>query len=179
MRFWVLAFAVVLAKPLLAEASTCSKALGSQQSSTPKKILFMCVANSARSQLAESVAQEVLGDKAIVQSAGSQPKTVNPFAIQALNEVNISTEGKYSKSIDQLDSKFIEGLDYIITLCADEVCPFLPSKTAKKLHWPLPDPAAVNGTDAEKLESFRNTREELRRRIIQFGQNSGLLEPGD
>lgn len=140
----------------------------------PMKILFMCVANSARSQLAEGLARDLFGDQVIVQSAGSAPKFVNPLAVQALAEVGIEAEGMYSKSIDQLDPNFLEGLQYVITLCAEEVCPILPSKTAKKLHWPLLDPAAAMGTDAQRLESFRSTREALKARILEFGRSIGI-----
>ena len=131
------------------------------------KILFMCVANSARSQLAEGIAKQVFGERAAIASAGSQPTKVNPFAARALNEVGAQVSSLYSKSVDELPREFIDGLDYVITLCAEEVCPVLLSK-AKKLHWPLPDPAGHPGNDDEQMTRFRQTRDEIKRRIEEF-----------
>ena len=104
------------------------------------KILFLCVANSARSQLAEGIARHLFEARAEIQSAGSQPSKVNPFAARALKEVGIDISKHYSESVDDLTPGFLAHLDYVITLCSEEVCPILVSK-AKKLHWPLPDPA--------------------------------------
>ena len=131
------------------------------------KILFMCVANSARSQLAEGLAKQILGTRAEIQSAGSQPSQVNPFAIQALNEIGIDTRHHSSKSVDDLLPEFIANLDCVITLCAEEVCPVILSN-AKKLHWPLPDPAGKGGSDEVQLNRFRATRDELKRRLEAF-----------
>ena len=128
-------------------------------------ILFMCVANSARSQMAEGLAKKVFGDKAWIESAGSEPKSVNPFAVKAMQEIGIDLSRHYSKSIDQLSPKFIVGLKYIITLCAEEVCPTMAAQNAKKIHWPLPDPAMASGSDEERLASFRTVRDELAKRI--------------
>jgi arsenate reductase len=131
-------------------------------------ILFLCVANSARSQLAEGLAKKIFGPGAKIESAGSVPSgKVNPFAISALKELEIDISKNYSKSIDDLNPGFIVGLNYVITLCAEEVCPMMVSK-AKKLHWGLPDPAAVKGSEIEVLQAFRNTRDEIQRRLIVF-----------
>ena len=138
------------------------------------KILFMCVANSARSQLAEGIARHLFGDKVEVKSAGSQPSKVNPFAIQAMSEAGIDISKQYSKSVDDLSSGFFATLDYVITLCAEEVCPVLVSK-AKKLHWPLPDPAGKGGTDEEQSERFRTTRDEIKKRLEAFGYEMKLI----
>src|SRR3989338_8876191 len=103
------------------------------------KILFMCVANSARSQLAEGLARKVFPE-AEIESAGSHPGKLNPYAVAVMKEIGLDISKHYSKSIDDLSPKFIVGLDYVITLCAEEVCPTMVSK-AKKLHWPHPAPA--------------------------------------
>ncbi len=96
------------------------------------KILFLCVANSARSQMAEGLAKNIFGDKAEIQSAGSQPSgKVNPIAIEALKEIGIDISKNYSKFYDELPAKFFADLDYVITLCADEVCPVLSSQKQK------------------------------------------------
>ena len=101
----------------------------------------MCVANSARSQMAEGIAKSILGSSHNIQSAGSEPSgTVHSNAILALSEIGIDATSHYSKSIDQLDSNYIDNLDYVITLCAEEVCPVLNSE-AIKLHWFNEDPA--------------------------------------
>lgn len=135
-------------------------------------ILFMCVANSARSQMAEGIAKRLL-DKVNVESAGSMPSKVNTFAVQAMEEIGIDITDHYSKSYDELTPGFIVGLEYVITLCAEEVCPRMVSR-AKKLHWALPDPANRGGTDEEQLARFRDTRNELVGRIKQFAKEANL-----
>jgi arsenate reductase len=124
------------------------------------RILFLCVANSARSQMAEGLARELLGSDAVVMSAGSAPTRINPLAIQALREIDIDISHQVSKGIDAIDAS---GVDLVITLCADEVCPVFLGR-ARRLHWPLPDPAAVPGDDA--IATFRRVRDELRKRIL-------------
>ena len=124
-------------------------------------ILFLCVANSARSQMAEGLARKILGDRAQVQSAGSSPSKVNPFAIQAMNEIGIDLSSHSSKSADDIAP---ESVDMVITLCAEEVCPtFLGQAT--KHHWPFPDPAGGNGSDEEILASFRQVRDAIQEKI--------------
>lgn len=140
-----------------------------------KKILFMCVANSARSQLAEGLARQILGEKAEILSAGSKPTKVNPLAIEALRRAGIDISTHHSKTVDDLPLPFLAGVDYVITLCAEEVCPTLPSRTAQKLHWPLLDPAVRPGTPEEQLALFERTRDEIRSRLETFGRENGLL----
>src|SRR5688500_1916799 len=114
------------------------------------KILFMCLANSARSQLAEGLARHLFDKKVWIESAGSTSTRVNPIAIQAMKEIGIDITEHYSKTPELLAREFLANLDYVITLCAEEVCPIFLSR-AKKLHWPHPDPGA-------SLQSFRETR---------------------
>jgi arsenate reductase len=126
-------------------------------------ILFLCVANSARSQMAEGLARAHFGDRVRVQSAGSDPSRVNPFAIRAMAEIGIDLTTHTSKSVQTIDPASI---DLVVTLCSEEVCPvFLGS--ARRLHWPLPDPDRKHESlsDEERLEHFRIAREQLRRRI--------------
>lgn len=128
-------------------------------------ILFLCVANSARSQMAEGIARHVFGAAADVRSAGSEPSgTVNPLAVAALEEKGIDISEHYSKAIDALDKAFLDRLDYAVTLCAEEVCPVLASR-AKKLHWPNPDPAAMAGGEAEKVAAFRTARDAIEAKV--------------
>lgn len=140
-------------------------------------VLFMCVANSARSQMAEGLAKKIWGPSVNVQSAGSQPSKVNPFAIQAMQDAGIDITAQHSKSFDDLAPAFIVKLDYVITLCAEEVCPTMVSK-AKKLHWPLPDPAGKGGTDEENLQRFREARDAIAAKIRAFAEETGIHPKG-
>jgi arsenate reductase len=127
----------------------------------PRHILFLCVANSARSQMAEGIARSFAPAGVKVSSAGSQPSRVNPLAIQALDEIGIDIRGQHSRGVDTISP---EGIEAVITLCAEEVCPVLLGK-AMRVHWGLPDPAGIQGTEAERLQRFRDVRDELRRRL--------------
>ncbi len=132
------------------------------------KILFMCVANSARSQLAEGLARKLFPG-AEVMSAGSHPGKLNPMAVEAMKESGVDISRHYSKSVDDLPPKFIVGLNYVITLCAEEVCPTMVAPKAQKLHWPFPDPATKeNITPAESLRRFREARDAIENKLIEF-----------
>lgn len=131
------------------------------------KILFMCVANSARSQMAEGLARVLWGPSYEIRSAGSHPAQVNPLAVEALDEIGIDISRHASKSVDDLPPEFIAGLDYVITLCAEEVCPRVLS-SAKRVHWPLPDPARAEGTPEARLQRFREVRDALRAQIATW-----------
>ena len=126
----------------------------------PRKILFLCVQNSARSIMAEAIARHFAPPDVTVLSAGSNPAFVRPQAVQVLQEAGISTEGLHSKSVDQIDPA---GVDAVITLCAEEVCPVFLGK-AHRLHWGLSDPARVE-PEAAKLDAFRAVRDELLKRL--------------
>lgn len=129
-----------------------------------KRILFLCVANSARSQMAEGLGRALLGPEVEVLSAGSKPSHVNPYAIDVMSEIGIDISGHRSKSVDEIA---VASVDAVITLCADEVCPVLPGKV-QRLHWPIPDPAsgAPDLTPAELLGRFRIARDEIKSRIM-------------
>ncbi|HEU4730905.1 MAG TPA: GNAT family N-acetyltransferase [Kofleriaceae bacterium] len=126
-------------------------------------LLFLCVANSARSQMAEGLARTLFGGLVRVQSAGSQPSRVNPNAIAAMREAGIDIEGQRSKSVDEIDPASV---DAVITLCAEEVCPVWPGRFAR-MHWPLPDPASADpAMPADRvLARFREVRDEIRFRL--------------
>ncbi|HEX5855625.1 MAG TPA: arsenate reductase ArsC [Thermoanaerobaculia bacterium] len=124
-------------------------------------ILFLCVANSARSQMAEGLARARFGDSVRVQSAGSDAAGVNALAVKALAELGIDISGQTSKKADTIDPATV---DTVVTLCAEEVCPVFLAK-ARQIHWPLRDPTAGGGTEEEKLARFREVRDELARRI--------------
>ena len=134
----------------------------------PGHVLFLCVANSARSQMAEGLARALAreagawkeGPGVEISSAGSEPTSVRPEAVAALNELDIDTSDHRSSGMDEVERP----VDAVITLCAEEVCPAWLGD-ARRLHWGLPDPAAVEGTGEERLEAFRRVRDELRRRL--------------
>ena len=138
-----------------------------------KSILFLCVANSARSQLAEGLARNLYGQKASVESAGSEPSgKVQPWAIKTLEESGIDISRHHSKAVDALPPSFLASLDFVITLCAEEVCPAIVTK-GKRLHWPIPDPAGVS--EAEKPAALRKARDEIKKRLLAFGEEQKLL----
>lgn len=124
-----------------------------------ESIVFLCVANSARSQMAEGLARAIFGDTVRVQSAGSEPTTVNPVAVAVMSEIGIDLGTHASKSVDTISP---EEVDLVVTLCSDEVCPLLLSD-APRLHWPLPDPAAA--PQGEQLDAFRRARDQIAGRV--------------
>jgi arsenate reductase len=124
------------------------------------KVLFLCTHNSARSQMAEGLVRHLAGDRFEVMSAGTEATHVRPLAVRAMDEVGIDISGQESKTLDRYLG---EPFDYVITVCeeANEACPFFPG-AAERLHWSLPDPAAAQGTEEERLEVFRSVRDLLR-----------------
>jgi arsenite transporter len=135
-------------------------------------LLFLCVANSARSQMAEGLARRILGDRVRVQSAGSEPSQVSPHATLVMREIGIDLGAQRSKSVQTIDPRTVST---VITLCAEEVCPvFLGA--ARRLHWPIPDPASPDTSipREQMLARFRAARDELRDRIERFARE----EPG-
>jgi arsenate reductase len=131
-------------------------------------ILFLCVANSARSQMAEGLAKSMLGTEHNIQSAGSIPSgEVHPNAVKAMDDIGIDIRDQYSKSTDDLDKDFLDNLDYAITLCAEEVCPILNSD-AQKLHWLNADPVNNSFSELQLKNSFQITRENIFKLIKKF-----------
>jgi arsenate reductase (thioredoxin) len=137
-----------------------------------KGILFLCVANSARSQLAEGLARWILGDGVLVQSAGSEPTRVNPYAIEVMRELGLDIGTQRSKSVETIDPATV---DMVITLCAEEVCPAFLGR-AQRLCWPIPDPASQDPslTREELLSRFRTARDAIRQRLEQL---AGRAQP--
>ena len=125
----------------------------------PAQLLFLCVANSARSQMAEGLARRMFGERAVVASAGSKPSRVNPYATEVMKEVGIDLGTHRSKSVDDVDPA---NVDTVITLCAEEVCPVFLGK-AKRIHWPIPDPASDDPSldRDEMLARFRTARDTI------------------
>ena len=128
--------------------------------------------------MAEGLARQIFGERADVSSAGSNPAPVNPHAVEAMAEIGIDITGQFSKSVDTID---LSGLDLVVTLCAEEVCPILPGRV-RRLHWPILDPA-TQAKGAPKAR-FRTTRDVIRENIRalaatpeDFGRTSNADSP--
>lgn len=137
-----------------------------------KGILFLCVANSARSQMAEGLARMLFGDRIPVQSAGSEPSHVNPYAIEVMRELGVDLGNHHSKSVATIDPATV---GMVITLCAEEVCPVFLGQV-KRLHWPIADPASRDPrlSREEMLTRFRGARDEIRELLERFEREGGL-----
>lgn len=130
------------------------------RSLAPKHILFLCVANSARSQMAEGIARSMASEGVRISSAGSEPTAPHRQAIKALSELGLDISGHTSS-----DAISVEGtVDAVITLCAEEVCPVW-LEPAWRLHWGLPDPAHSGDIPDQEVTAFRAVRDELIRRL--------------
>jgi arsenate reductase (thioredoxin) len=137
------------------------------------KVLFLCTGNSARSQMAEGLLRHYAGDTYEVYSAGLEAKGVNPFAVRAMAEIGIDIRGQYSKTTEEYMGKV--QFRYVITVCgdADKSCPrALWEQWGEKLHWPFDDPAALEGTDEEKIAKFREVRDSLDAKIKSWLRES-------
>ncbi len=131
-----------------------------------KRVLFICTANSARSQMAEGFLNHLGQEHWRAESAGLFSSFVHPLAIRVMEETGIDISKQRSKSLDQF---FGQEFDYLITLCdhAAQSCPVFPGH-GKRLHWSLEDPAGAMGTMEERLNVFRRIRDEIRVRIEEF-----------
>lgn len=127
------------------------------------KVLFLCVENSARSQMAEGLARALFGADVRVMSAGSTPNRLNPLAVEVMAEIDIDISRQVSKSVDEIDTS---DLDLVVTLCAEEVCPVLPGHV-RRLHWPIDNPASNDPalTDEDLRSRFRTARDRIRARL--------------
>lgn len=134
------------------------------------RILFLCVANSARSQMAEGLARAMLPASVEVVSAGSVPSYLNPLAVEAMAEAGIDISNHRSKPVEDVSP---ETADLIVTLCADEVCPVVPVRV-QRLHWPIADPA-----EAGDIAAFRTARDQIKARLAVLARLIDLPEgPG-
>jgi arsenate reductase len=133
---------------------------------TRPRVLFLCTHNSARSQMAEGFLRALAGDRFEVASAGTEPTRVHPLAKRAMHEVGIDVSGHTSKTIDALLG---QPWDYVITVCdsASERCPVFPERTTR-LHWSFDDPSLATGTEQDRLETFRQVRDQIIVRIREW-----------
>lgn len=134
-----------------------------------EKVLFICVHNSARSQMAEALFNLICGDEFEAQSAGLTPGTLNPLAVEVMREIGIDISGKKTRSaFDVLKSG--QTFAYVITVCDEtsaEQCPVFPGVT-KRLHWGFPDPSTFEGTWDERLEKTRTVRDKIKAHIKEW-----------
>jgi arsenate reductase len=133
------------------------------------KILFICVHNSARSQMAEAFVNQLCGHEFEARSAGLQPGKLNPIVIEALQELGIDISGKPTQSVDDV-IRSGQPFSHIVTVCSEaeaEGCPYFPG-AAQRLHWPFPDPSKLTGSHDEKLAGVRKIRDEIRRQVEAF-----------
>ncbi len=135
-----------------------------------KRVLILCTGNSARSQMAEGLLRHDAGRRFEAESAGTKPSPVRPEAIAAMRELGIDISGQRSKSIEEFDGQHF---DYVITVCdsARESCPVFFG-SADRLHHNFDDPAALNGSEEERLALFRRVRDQLRAYLADFARKS-------
>ena len=137
-------------------------------------ILFLCVGNSGRSQIAEGLARDMLPNSFDIRSAGSSPaKKIHKDAISVMADLGIDITNYKPKSIDSLDKEFVDNLDYVITLCAEEICPIMPT-TTKAFHWPNEDPDNDGFNDLQSKNAFIKTRENIFNLLKKFIITEGI-----
>ncbi|MCK9286122.1 MAG: arsenate reductase ArsC [Sphaerochaetaceae bacterium] len=133
------------------------------------KIMFICIHNSARSQMCEAFVRHYAGDRFEVHSSGIEAGKLNPLVVQAMIEIGISMKDQYAKPVQEYIDRS-EHFDYVITVCDEsnaERCPLFPGKH-ERIHWSFADPSAIPGTDEEKLIGIRVIREEIHQKVQQW-----------
>ena len=134
-----------------------------------QRVLFVCVHNSARSQMAEAFLKQLAGDRFEVESAGIEPGALNPIVVDAMKEIGIDISGNQTKDVFDF-LKLGKAFGYVITVCDEasgERCPIFPG-ISKRMHWSFEDPSSFTGTYGEKLRRVREVRNVIRLRIKQF-----------
>ena len=133
-----------------------------------ENVLFLCTGNSARSQMAEAFLRQYAGERFNVFSAGLEPKGINPFTVAVMQEKGLDMTGQYAKGVDEYLGKKL--FQVVITVCdhADANCPTVWMGASQRLHWSFEDPAAVVGSDDEKLAKFREVRDQIEARVREW-----------
>jgi len=134
-----------------------------------QNVLFVCIHNSARSQMAETFLNDLCGDAFHAQSAGIEPGRLNPVVVEAMREAGFDLAGNRTKSVAEMIASG-QKFDYVITVCDEtsaERCPVFPGGT-KRLHWGFPDPSAFGGSAEEKLARTRVVRQAIREKIERW-----------
>jgi arsenate reductase len=136
-----------------------------------QRVLFVCIHNSARSQMAEAWVNHLLGDRFEAMSAGLEPGTLNPYAVRVMAEEGIDIDGAPTKSVFDI-YKAGKLYHYVVTVCdqeAAERCPIFPGVT-QRLHWSFPDPSQAAGSDEEKMQQVRAVRDQIRVQIEEWAE---------
>lgn len=133
-----------------------------------KRVLFLCTCNSARSQMAEAFLRKYGGEEFEPHSAGLEPKGLNPLTVRVMSEVGVDVSNQTSKGVDVYLGKVL--FQYLITVCddADKNCPTVWPGISNRMHWSFQDPAAVEGTEEEKLAKFREVRDLIEKKIKEW-----------
>jgi arsenate reductase (thioredoxin) len=140
------------------------------------RVLILCTHNSARSQMAEGLLRTLSGGAVEVASAGTEARGVHPLAIAAMAEAGIDISQAQSKTLDRF---LQQPWDYVITVCdqANESCPLFPG-VAHRLHWSFPDPSLAPGTEAQRLDAFRQVRDAIAWRLKAWWLDAAPVTPG-
>ncbi|MBP7529630.1 MAG: arsenate reductase ArsC [Syntrophorhabdaceae bacterium] len=141
------------------------------------KVLFVCVHNSARSQMAEAFLNALAGDRYQAESAGMEPGALNSLAVEVMKEAGIDISHNKTKSVFE---KYKNGelFSYVITVCDEasaEMCPIFPGILAQTIHWSFEDPASFTGTPEEKLEKARRLRDAIKEKVLKFVEETGKV----
>lgn len=134
-----------------------------------KRVLFICIHNSARSQMAEAFLKSFAGDRFIAESAGLEPGSLNPLVVKAMLEEDIDISQNTTNAVMDFYKQGRE-YDYVIAVCDKEAadrCPLFPGN-AEKLHWPFDDPSSLKGTDEEKMAGVRQIRQDIKQKVMDF-----------
>jgi arsenate reductase len=131
------------------------------------RVLFLCIENRARSQMAEAFLRHYAGDEFEIHSAGLEPSPIHPTVYQVMEEVGLDLDGHTAKGVDEFLNKMYFGI--LITVCekAEEKCPTLPG-LGERQYWPVEDPVVIEGSEEEKLEAFRRARDEIKQHILDW-----------
>ncbi len=144
-----------------------------------QKVLFICVHNSARSQMAKAFLSEICGDQFEAHSAGLESGTLNPLAVEVMREIGIDISQRQTQSVFDV-FKSGELFSYVITVCDEasaERCPIFPG-VARRLHWSFPDPSALTGREEERLAGTRKIRDEICARVEMWCDELCAVEAG-
>lgn len=133
-----------------------------------QNILFLCAHNAARSQMAEALLRKHAGDRFDVVSAGLEPTTVHPLTVRAMNEVGLDLSGHQAKGLDGILGKTAFQLAIIVCERTQKNCPHIYPFAMQRLYWPFEDPAGLQGTEEEQLQKFRDVRNQIEARILDW-----------
>ena len=164
----------LLVAPTLATASLVKVVARPSFRMTKQRVLFVCIHNSARSQMAEAWLRVICCDFFEAESAGLTPGKLNPLVVQVMAEAGVDIAGHQTQSVDELLQRG-KRFDWVVTVCDEasaERCPVFPG-SGTRMHWGFPDPSTVTGTEEEKLAQVRVIRDEIRRKVESWCREIG------